>query len=469
VHPDTQRRSQEPGGVTRAIAEYYRSPDVRERIAEYCGDRGAGMSAWDLAGFGGREDLSEAEGAPVPCRAWDHRRLFEQGADVSRSMGDRDGTLLHLDVDYSHPADPDEPYREPEVCFRLLEPVYRAVSAAFERRGVRPLALVTGRGYHFVARAVRGSRLQKTLAGLGRITPAVRARADAMGEALPHATALCEAHDGAGRLLEDLCHEVVADAAARALVPVAIADLPPPGSGRFACLDLSAYGDPLFARHVRCAFSSNQKARVKRSEGRPFVLIVPRTDLPIEVLLRIRQEPRLAAALAAGRSVRIPDVTDAPRWVRAYAASALARFHEAFDAGPHAEPATWRFTYDALDLRALPPCIAAALEQPYPALLQPLRLRTLALALRTMGWHPRSIAALVASRYERTAGWGSLWWRYDRETRAAFYVRLLLASPDADEDAADLSCDVQRRRGHCPAAGGCGFELERLAPGRPFS
>lgn len=457
------------GTVATAIAGYYRSAGVQARIAEYCGNTGTGMSAWDLAGFGGRDELAEDDGAPVACRPWDQRRLFESGADVSRSLGDRDGTLLHLDLDYLHPADPDEPYRDPPACFRLLEPLYLAVVAAFARCGVRPLVLVTGRGYHFVARARRGSRLQRSLASMGRISAPVAARAGAMSGAVPDATAACRAHEGAGRLLEHLCHEVLSDVAGRTPVPVAIADLPPVGGGRFICLDLSAYGDPLFARHARCAFSSNQKASLQHSAGRPFVLVVPRTDAPIEEVLHTREEPALAAGLAASSSARIPDVADAPQWLRSYRTSTLARFHEAFDAGPHADPSTWRFTYDALDLRALPPCVVASLEQPYPTLLQPLRLRTLALALRSMGWHPRSVGALVASRYERGPGWGSLWWRYDRETRAAFYVRLLLASADRAGDAAELSCDMQRRRGTCPAGGACGFDLERLAPGRPFA
>jgi hypothetical protein len=471
LHLDQGRamKDSEPGNAATTIADYYRSVHVQARIAEYCGGLGAGMSAWDLAGFGGRDELAEEDGAPVTCRAWDHGRLFERGADVSRSLGDRDGTLLHLDLDYSHPADPDEPYRDPATCFRLLEPVYQAIVAAFSRHAVQPLVLVTGRGYHFVVRARRGSLLQQALAAMGGISPAVRARADSMSEAVPGATAMCEAHDGAGRLLEHLCHEVLSNVAAGTPLPVAIADLPPPGGGRFACLDLSAYGDPLFARHARCAFSSNQKASLERSAGRPFVLVIPRTDGPIETLLRTREDPGLAARLAASCSGRIPEVTAAPEWLRAYRTSALARFHGEFDAGPHADPSTWRFTYDALDPRALPPCVAGPLEQPYPALLQPLRLRTLALALRSMGWHARSVAALVASRYERGSGWGSLWWRYDRETRAAFYVRLLLASADRVADAADLSCEVQRRRAHCPADGACGFDLQRLAPGRPFA
>lgn len=453
-------------GASGAIAEYYRAADVRARIEEYCGGAGGARSAWGLAGFGGREELAEEDGAPVACRGWDEQRLFEGGADVARSLGDHAGTLLHLDVDYAHPADPDEPYRDPSACFRRLEPVYEAVDGAFARHHVRPLVLVTGRGYHFVARAARGAPLQRSLAAMGRISAAVRARAQAMEADLPGAAALCEAHDGAGRLLEHLCHEVLSDLGAHAPLPVALADLPPPDGGAFACLDLSAYGDPLFARHVRCAFSSNQKARRASARGRPFVLVVPRGDGPIEPLLRARDEPALAARLASARPARIPDVTDAPRWIAAYRASPLARFHAAFDAGPHADPSTWDYTYDALDPRTLPPCVAGPLEQAYPALLQPVRLRTFARALAAMGWHPRSVSALVASRYARAAGWGAHWWRYDRETRADFYVRVLLGAPD---DASDLTCATQRRRGNCPVHGDCAFRLERLAPRRPFS
>jgi hypothetical protein len=458
-----------PVGAAEMLGGYYRSSAVRARIDEYAAGADARASAWSLAGWGGRNELAELDGAPVACPRHDLWRLLADGADVCRSLADTGGTLLQLDVDYSHPSDPAEPYRDPATCFRRLEPVHRAACAAFGRRGVRPLVLMTGRGYHITARAPRRSRLHDGLQALGRISAGVRARCQGMAAVVPGATSMSEAHDGAGRLLEQLCHEVVSEVAGRTEVPVALADLRPPDGGPFVCLDLSSFGDPLFARYARCAFSGNQKAGMRRlAASPPFVLVIPRMDEPLEALLRARQDPVLSARMAASSSVCIPETADDVGWLDSYRGSALAAFHRDFDGGPRADPATWSYTYDALDLTAVPPCVAATLQEPNPALLDPVRLRALALVLRALGWHPRSIAALVTSRYEQDHRWGSMWWRYDRETRAAFYVRLLLASADRTGDAAELSCAMQKRRGACPAGGACGFQLERLGPRRPF-
>lgn len=452
-----------------ALADYYRAPAVRDRIDQYCGASGDGMSAWAIAGFGGRNQLAEADGAPVSCAPFDRPRLRADGADICRSLADTGGTLLQLDVDYVHPADWAEPYREPARCFRALEPVYEALCAAFESHCVRPLVLMTGRGYHFVVRATRDSPLAAGLAAIGTITPGTRSRCDAMEPFTPGAAAMSEAHDGAGRLLEHLCRQVLRAVEGRSRIPLALADLPPPDGGPFVCLDLSAFGDPLFSRYARCAFSGNQKAWMRGADGLPFVLVLPRAGDPLEVLLRVRREPALAVQWAARSDARIPDMTEARAWLDGYRNSALAAFHHEFDGGPHAHPSTWRYTYDAIDPASLPPCVAVHLQEPYPALLEPVRLRTLALVLRDQGWHPRSIAALVASRYDRHRVWGGLWWRYDRETRAAFYVRLLLAAADGRGEAAELSCATQRMRGACPRADGCGFDLANLRPRRPFS
>jgi hypothetical protein len=42
----------------------------------------------------------------------------------------------------------------------------------------------------------------------------------------------------------------------------------------------------------------------------------------------------------------------------------------------------------------------------------------------SLGWHPRHIAGLIRSKYERDYGWGGKWHRYDATSRADFYTRL---------------------------------------------
>jgi hypothetical protein len=279
------------------------------------------------------------------------------------------------------------------------------------------------------------------------------------------------AHQGAGKLLEHLCHDVIREGAPRAGLPVTVAEVAPPGRGPFACLDISAYGDPLRSRFARCAFSANQKAWMRGlAPQHPFVIVVPRAGGGFDSLLRAREDPRRSAALAERACVRIPDAAWAPEWLGAYERSDLGRFHRWFEQGPYAERTSWSYTYDALDVDRLPPCARLPLRHPDPYLLTPLYLRSVVRLFDDLGWHPRSIAELVRSRYERGGAAGGLWRRYDAQSRALFYTRVLLGGLAAGlEPAGAFTCRTQAARGACPREG-CGFDLEQLrGPYRPFS
>lgn len=451
------------------LAGYYRSPDVRARIAEYCGGvpaAPAAFSSWSIAAYGGRNRLHESDGAPVSVPNGEFESVLEQGADVCRSLADRSGAVLQLDVDYSNPRDRAEPYRDPAACFARVEPVYEAVHGVFARYGIRPLAVMTGRGYHFSLLAPCGSVFYSYLVSIGSPSPSLRTRHEAR---CPPGAApdMGEAHDGAGRLLEHLAHEVVRTLRGRNAISVTIADVAPPGGGPFVCLDLTACADPIFERHARCAFSSNQKASMTgAAPERPFVISLPRESGDrVDELLRDREDPARAAARARRVNALIPDVRGGEAWVEDYRRGRLARFHAEFDAGPEVPREEWAYTYDSLDLRTLPACTRLALEKPNPALLVPVYLRTIALVLWGLGWHPRSAAALVRSRYEKDFRWGDLWRRYDPAARAEFYVRLFCgAFIDGIEDPEDFTCDSQALRGVCPAVG-CGWSLGRLLHG----
>jgi len=440
-----------------AIAAYYAHPAVRARIAEYC------TGSVGLAGYGGRRGLRAADMAPVAVGG-ELAPLLADGADVCRSLADRRGALIQLDVDYVNPVDPAEAYRDPELCFRRLEPVYRAVRAAFADAGVAPLDLMTGRGYHFTARAVRGSRLHRQLMSIGGVAPALRARYQEKASER-RAVSMGAAHAGAGRLVEALAHDVMSSVEAE--VPVTLADVPPPGLGPFICLDLSAYGDPVSSRHARAAFSSHQKASVTGFVGGPpFVIAVPRGDRPVPSLLAIRSDPAAAARLAGDIVAAIPDVTDAPRWLRSYADSVLAWFHRGFDEEPPMGTRAAADLYARIPRAELPLCVRQSLEKPNPTLLVPTALRAVALVLWSRGWHPRHVADLVRSRYEADHAWGDLWTRYEPSARADFYVRLFAGAVVAGLDhAKDFTCHSQQLRGGCPG-GECGHELRRLFPSR---
>jgi hypothetical protein len=437
-----------------AIAAYYRAPAVRTRMAEYCGGQSArpgSFSCEGLAGYGGRNRRVEADGAPSPCANSSFEQLLEEGADVCRALADRNGTLLELDVDYSSPADPGAPYREPEIVFARLEPVHRAVRETLGVFGLTPLVLATGRGYHYVIRAPAGSPLHGALLALG----AAGVRASGGRQA--------RAHEGAGRLVEHVVHRVLHRLRGRTEVEVKLADVPPPGGAPFVCLDQSAYGDPVRARYSRCAFSANQKSAVQgAAPERPYAFVVPRGDGTLQDLLRCREDGARASAQAEGARAAIPDVAEAPGLLEDYDRGPLARFHAFFDRGPAVPRDEWRFTYDTLDPEAFPPCVAVPLAFPNPLLLRPASLRTVCFALWALGWHPRSIAGLVRSKYEHDYGWSPPFSRYDPALRARFYVRILCgALADGLDDPDRFTCQSQRQSGLCEPAR-CSAEAQRL-------
>jgi hypothetical protein len=434
------------------LSRYYGSPWVRERIDEFCGSRepGAPPSALDLAGYGGTRWLHEQEGGPVRRPPSALPSLLEQGADVYRSLADRDGTLLALDLLYAHPSDPYEPYREPARCYERIESVHREVLEALGRRGMAPLVLMSGRAYHYLFRAPAGSELRGELRSIGSLRP------DGVWPASDDE----RAHDGAGRLLELLAHEVLRAAAPLACVPLRIGEVPPPGGGPFACLELSAYADSAENTHVRCAFSSDQKALLMRPGcASPSVFVLPVGQRPYGEVLAVRQDPRAAALWAESVSASIPDVVDASAWMREYRGSGLAFFQAQFDGG--SDGGRTAAAAGLFDADALPPCASLPLRFPNPWLLHPRHLRTVTLVLWSMGWHPRTIAALVRSRYETDHDWGALWQRHDAARRASFYARLFCGAAAEGLEDGSFSCGTQAQNGLC-RNDACGYDLEPM-------
>jgi hypothetical protein len=192
---------------------------------------------------------------------------------------------------------------------------------------------------------------------------------------------------------------------------------------------------------------------LRAAPERPFVIVLPRRDRPYGELLPIRENPEAAAVYAATADASIPDVDAAPLWVEDYHGGPVFRFHREFDAGPQADASTWSFTYDTVDPSEWPPCVGVPLTTPNPLLLKPVYLRSVALGLWALGWHPRSIAGLIRSKYERDFGWGGLWKRYDAASRAEFYVRTFCgAAADGLESCGDFTCPTQSGRGLCQDA-----------------
>lgn len=147
------------------------------------------------------------------------------------------------------------------------------------------------------------------------------------------------------------------------------------------------------------------------------------------------------------------------RLLDSYLSSDLRRFHECFDSGRHDDPSDWPLGYDRLDLRAFSPCVAWPLAQPNDALAKPTNVQNIARVLVSQGWHPRAVAGLIRSKFERDYGWGVNWLYYDAAARADFYVRMFCSLVATGyDDLRDLNCVSHQEKGFCPRPW-CGFNL----------
>ena len=451
--------------VAGAVGAYYTDPHVRRRVREYCGDMGDGaMSAVYLMALTGAES---------PRASWEHAkrhppddldRLLAEGADISRSLWDTRGLLVHLDIDYQNTDYPGEAWHHPADVFFKLEPVYRAVHHMLRRFDLPLLPVTTGQGYHFTGVIPLESPVIDRLAAL---VPAVPNWLPTLAERDPSRSQdltprQARAYAGLGLLMEFLAHGVMRRAHRRTPVPIVLNGT---AVGRglagrdCVSLDLSCYGDPLDVRHIRVAYSAYQKHRfrpdvvgTRASTEVPPLVAVPRrgalAPLPADA-----RDARHAARAARRGSAALPHAdAGVARLTDAYLRSPLAQFHRGFYARRRRTPAERARLFGSVRLEALPKCVERPLAAPNDLLLQPARVQHITRWFLSEGVAPRDIAALVQSRYEGDFQWGSRWRTLDAETRAEFDVRVFagLISTGIDR-ALDFNCRSAQEKGLCPS------------------
>jgi len=459
--------------------DFYKDFNIRQRIAEYCGGVEGDFltfTAEYLVGYGEflcKEGLSQEEFLSTSQNEffW----ILERGLDIFRSIRDRQSILSVLDIEYFNLDYPGEPYLYPEETFEKLEPVYNAVLTVFHRLNIIPLVVMTGRGYHFTSRVALGTETEKKLEEIGKIedTLAGKYATSSGGRHRSVSYSQGRVFDGMGRSMEYLAHLVMKEARGKASIPVVCNELAvePGRKGREAIsIDLSMYGDPIYLRDVRCPFSSYQKHKVERhkvgnevSERTPVMVALPRRGLQsLPELLKIRQNFHQAIEYARMGNTGIPDQSKGfENLIRSYRRSRLYQFHKYYDSEGHNAYWDWGRTYDRFDLQSLPPCVSHALSVPNDHLLKPTNLEILTKVLIGTGWHPKHIAGLIRSKFERDYGWGNFWMRYDAATRADFYVRTFAGFLwDGSLDGDELNCLSHRRKGYCWRPD-CGFNLEK--------
>lgn len=463
-----------------SVCEYQRSPEVQERIREFCGWVSDPRAGAVYVSSMGPEDGSHATWGHVPPRPPEHLgEILAAGRDLTRSMWDRRSLLIYVDLDYLRADVPGDAYLHPADAFLKLEPTYRAVRDTLRELGIPALDLMTGAGYGFVSRVLLGGVAAARLAALAPGIPPWYAthpeRRPAWTDAALGADE-ARAYHGLGLVLELVAHRVLARAAPQSDVPVVVnnTEVGAGGIGReCVSIDLTHLGDPLDVRHVRTAFGVYQKHRLRpdvfgdAAARRPAIVVVPRAGRDLVEMLTRRRDVHGARKDARVLAAEIPDAeAGVRRLVEAYTASPLARWHREYYAlAPH-PAADWPSTYRTLDLATLPACVAACLRWPNDLLLKPAHLQLLVRTLLARGWPPRHVAGLVHMHYTAPGLWNDHWTRVDPATRADFDVRVFaaLVAMGLDEGV-DFNCVSTQEKGLCPrahCAGNLALDRERL-------
>lgn len=455
-------------------AEYYRDPEVRERIAEYCGGSAQEpelCTAEYIVGYGEALIGTPAPEPYVSTPKAGFNSVLSKGLDIFRSLWDRVHTLGVLDVEYFNMDYPGEVYLNQEGVFKKLEPVYRAIKGVYERYGIQPLVLMTGQGYHFSFQIQSGTKTDLMLESLGHLIDSLEGKYTVTVDKRHRqvSTRHGRSFDGMGRVIEFLAHEIIR--AAQTPLPVMMTDVAvgrTRGAREAVSLDLSCFGDPIYMRDLRCAFSTHQKHKVQRykvgegvAEGTPVQVAIPRGTLSLDDCFGLRRHFKNTADYARSVYCFIPDFTvNFKKVIEDYQKSKLYRFHQWFDSERQDPWTEWDRTYRAFDIRVLPPCVQHSLRVPNDNLLKPTNLQTLARCLLALGWHPQHIAGLVRSKWEGNYGWGSnRWANFDAGSRSSFYVRLfsgLMAS--GVDKMVDHNCISHLEKGFCWQPN-CGYSL----------
>ncbi len=446
---------------------FYDHPSVLRRHLEYLGGKKLESSPTVFLTSPSPQPERTEYFRPVT----DLEAMLHDDFEVARSLWDRDSLIAHLDIEHVHFDAPWEPLLYPKRSLFVQRDVVAAIEALLAEFGITALHLLTGRGHHFVWKVNRKSAAFAALVRLAHFGEGLRTAYSApqppRGEAVGEAAGA--AWDGLGRVMEWVGHRILA-ASARTPVPVQItAVVVGPGAhGReIVAVDLSEYADPLHKRAVRIPFTAYLKAQCQGwipppPAKLPLLVAIPDPGNEEEGI-RTMRDPDLAAAYAHRTHTAIPDASLAMEGLIAdYEKSELADFHRRFQAQEPDPPEHWASTYDRIDVGALPACVGRILEHPNDLLLQPGAIQLLVRVLLAQGWHPRHIAGLIRSRYERPYGWLASFHFHDPTVRAEVYTRIFAGLIALGNDQmVDFNCTSTQEKRLCPGTG-CPWNLEAL-------
>lgn len=439
------------------LHSYYRHPCVRARIID-----ALGASTLDASSALFLTDYDRPHHAELHIRHAHELEFYLDGhLDISRSLWDRKHLIAHLDVEYVNFDFHAEPYLDPHRAFALQHPCETAIETVLLRYGISPRHFLSGRGHHFAWAINRHSEVFYRLASLGHFSEEQKQyyahHVAPGGEKID--PSLGAAFAGLSQVMEFVAREALRRARRKTPIPVelsAIAVEPRERGREMVSLDISEYGDPLNTRLFRLPYTVYLKpwrrwgdlgpdlqARI------PHMVMIPLFEMSIHEGVDVMRSLKRSAALASRAPGSLLDQTrETHALLDAYERSPAARFHRFYYQKEHEPCWRWPETYDAIDLAALPDCVSFALAHPNDLLVQPAVIRMIVRALVALDWHPRTIAGLLRSKYERDYAWGNEWYFYHAATRADFYTRVFAAQILLGEDVCeDFSCEHYRGAG----------------------
>ena len=449
--------------MTAENENYYAHPNVRARMAEFLEDKSASVSASSVMVM--IRDSSQAAYRNV-VGLNELPFYLDPDFEIFGSLWDSASLLVDLDIEYVNFDFPAEPYLHPDRAFALQETVTGAVENQLLSFGIAPMHLLSGRGHHFIWRVRRDSRSFDLLVALGHPTRTALSHYEQM---TPVGSAkvdwrLGTAYHGLGRVMEYLAVEIKRISASSAGVPVELTaiEVGPGEKGReMISLDVSQFGDPLDSRSVRVPYSRYLKMEQQKDvlgkeiiDSLPPIFEIPLHKMSVTTALKIMRDPKAVVELAGRATSFIPDCSiGMEQLIFSYTTSSLAKFHDDFYSAEPDSPDTWPQTYDRTDLGQLPPCARFILSHPNDLLLRSSGMRRIVVVLLSLGWHPRHIAGLIQSKFEREYAWGQAWEGYDPATRAEFYSRVFAGLVVARyDDLVDFNCQSAREQETCYVA-----------------
>ncbi len=452
-----------------AVDDYYATPQVRERIREYCGGaRDTRPSAAYVVTLGTDASTRPTwDGATrIPSSELD--TVWTSGADIARALWDARHLLFLVELDYENADAQGEPFLHPADVFVKLEPAYQAALTVFDALRLPVASIMTGRGYHFIGQIALDDPLIERLAELAPGVPGwydgVSARRPA-GVTAELSVRHAEAATGLGCLVEYAAH-LIHQAASASTIPVVFNGVVVGNAGpvgrECVSIDFSYAGDPLDVRHVRTAFSAYQGHRLRPDIfGEAAAMVAPFVALPrghhglTSLLIHGRRFEAGRHAATAARA-GLPDLAPGmSTLLTMYQSSRLGEFHREYHAALHGTGAV-----RPVDLNTLPPCVATTIAYPNDRLLKPEHIQHVVRALMSRGWTPADIARLVESRYDSPQGWGDRWTtRMHARTRAEFEVRVFAGLVATGVDSlVDFNCVSAQEKGLCPQSD-CRYDL----------